>query len=47
MTKTQKKVLKRKILKNFVKLIESRPDLMDDTDLKEAYKNLKHKLVER
>lgn len=47
MNKIQKKALKRKILQNFIKLIESKPELMDDIDLKDAYKDLKSKLVKK
>ena len=47
MTKIQKKNLKRKILQNFVKLIESKSELMNDIDLKEAYRDLKTRLAKR
>ncbi len=47
MNKTTRKVLKKKILQNFIKLIESKPELMDDIDLKDAYINLKSKLIKK
>ncbi len=47
MTKIQRKALKRKILQNLIKLIESKPELMNDIDLKDAYKDLKSKLSKK
>ncbi len=47
MNKSTRKVLKKKILQNFIKLIESKPDLMDDIDLKDAYTDLKSKLIKK
>ena len=47
MNNTQKKALKKKILQNFVKLIESNPELMEDITLKSAYKDLKGKLIKK
>lgn len=46
MNKIDAKKLKRAILKNFIKLIESRPGLKDDPDIKDAYNNMKNKLQE-
>ena len=47
MNKTNRKALKKKILQNFVRLIESKPELMNDLDLKDAYKDLKEKLIKK
>ena len=44
MNKKNKKELKRKILQNFVKLIEAKPGLKDDPELKDAYQDLKKTL---
>jgi len=44
MTKVSRKQLKRKILSSFVKLIESRPELMNDLSIKDAYNDLKSKI---
>lgn len=47
MEKVTKEDLKRKILCNFVKLIESKPELQNDPSLKRAYKDLKRKINEK
>ena len=44
MTKVSKQELKKKILSSFVKLIESRPELMSDLTIKDAYNDLKTKI---
>lgn len=44
MTKVSRKELKKKILSSFVKLIESKPDLMNDMAIKDAYQDLKKKI---
>ena len=46
MNKKEKQELKRKILLNFVKLIENK-GLQNDPELSEAYKDLKKSLKEK
>ena len=46
MNSKSQKELKTKILKNFMRLIESKPELMGDKELKEAYDDIKKKVEE-
>lgn len=46
MSKVTRNELKRKILSSFVKLIESKPELMNDLTIKDAYHDLKNKISE-
>lgn len=47
MEKVSKADLKRKILNNFIKLIESRPELHKEPSLVSAYKQLKSRMNEK
>ncbi len=46
MAKISRNELKKKILSSFIKLIESKPDLMNDLSIKDAYNNMKNKVTE-
>jgi len=41
----QRKKLKKKILQNFLKLIESKPELLNNNDLRHAYTDLKKQIA--
>lgn len=46
MDKNKKRSLKKKVMENFIKLIESKEELKNDPELKQVYQDLKKKLME-
>lgn len=38
-----KRAIKKQILKNFLRLIDSRPELKNDKEIKDAYNSVKNK----